>query len=95
MLCFVGALLYPFMSNSSLYHFFMAIIFSGIFVAVAQILFVYSLKLSTSGGTIMVLNTVNALFAYLLSVFRYNEPINFFSFLGIAIVVTCIVLVIR
>lgn len=72
----------------------MSLICSGVLVLFAQLTFVIALMICKSVGMMMVLNTTNILIAYLYSLIRYKESVDFFSFIGMVVTLTCIFMVI-
>lgn len=65
--------LIPESAKSPISTLLLSIPFSGLPVFFAQLSFVVSLQLCKSVGLMMILNTANILFAYLISVLRYKE----------------------
>lgn len=54
----------------------------GLITAFGQIFFMSALLLTKKLGQVSIIGFVSVIFSYFLSVFRYNEPINFLCVFG-------------
>lgn len=86
-LLFSGALIYPFSdSRSTILVLFLTCILTAIPMVVSQWLFIGSLTMTKDTGTLNMMNFWSIFVGYLVSIFRYNEPPNLITTLGIFLV---------
>ena len=83
-----SALFYPLLeSKTDLKTLALGMLLSGIPSALCQLLFVGSLMLSPNTGILTMIPFTDLIWAYLLSMFRYNESPNIFCSVGVVLVV--------
>lgn len=84
---FISAIIqcFGFVQPITMDNFFYGCIFSGVYMALCQILFTSALNLSKNAGKLTLLQLIHGISSYIISFFKYDQQINYICLFGLAV----------
>ena len=90
---FVSAIFFPFIETPlPMREFMIAILYVGLMQFIAYSLFYIALDLGDKPAYVMIFNSGNILFSFLISVLWYGEKVVFVAILGAAMILTSMIM---